>query len=326
MSEITTYEMSTSILQDGMAGSLTSPEFASRRIPWIAFSLSLLSAGVGHVYSGRIAKALPLYFAWLAVPLCCVVASTLQPSWFGLTLLLAPVAIVMVAYVYAAVDAWRTATEVSTNYSLRDFNRPSIYLLLVGVQMSFSIGLVAVAGNSVYEAFLIPSKSMSPTILAGDRVLANKMLPEDHVSNRGDLVVYLNPTAEGATRFLGRVVAIAGDSVEISDNNLLINGEALNREKVSSDSLELQGVEVDEAVFYEENEGARYMVAYSDSKAEKFETTVPDRHVFIMGDNRNRSRDSRHFGAIHTGDVVGSVDYIYWPAGSLGRFGVIAEE
>ncbi len=67
----------------------------SRRVPWVALALSLLSAGVGHLYCGRIAKGLPLYFAWLLVPICITMAALLPPSPTLFTLLvLLPVAVV----------------------------------------------------------------------------------------------------------------------------------------------------------------------------------------------------------------------------------------
>ena len=59
----------------------------------------------------------------------------------------------------------------------------------------------------VYEAFVIPTSSMSPTILEGDRILARKLLPQHHFPERGDLIVYRNPMPTGATNFIGRVVA-----------------------------------------------------------------------------------------------------------------------
>ncbi|MEM9645805.1 MAG: signal peptidase I, partial [Planctomycetota bacterium] len=103
---------------------------------------------------------------------------------------------------------------------------------------------------------------------------------------------------------------------------------------------------------HETNSGRRYLVAYGDdgeedgssedaameasknedtvnedtviedSEATVLKATVPERHVYLLGDNRDRSRDSRHFGAIPVGDVVGYVDYIFWPSQSWSRFGV----
>src|SRR5438270_11393182 len=180
-------------------------DMTSRRVPWVALALSLLSAGVGHLYCGRIAKGLPLYFAWLLVPICVTIAALLPPSSMSFTtLVLLPVVIVLIVYLCAAIDAWRVASRIGADYSLRDYNRAAIYSLLIVVQMIYSIGLIAGVRGWVYEAFLIPSTSMSPTFLAGDRILVRKLMPRDHVPKRGDLIVYNNQTPNGATKFIGR--------------------------------------------------------------------------------------------------------------------------
>jgi len=75
------------------------------------------------------------------------------------------------------------------------------------------------------------------------------------------------------------------------------------------------------------NSGHRYLVAYGDSsdgaRAQGDpEATIPERHVFVLGDNRDRSKDSRQFGSIHLADIVGYVEYIYWPSEAWSRFGV----
>jgi signal peptidase I len=106
--------------------------------------------------------------------------------------------------------------------------------------------------------------------------------------------------------------------------------------------LTLLGQHVQGRVAYEVNSGRRYLVIYGDSTdgdstyggssdgdasvgggvPQDFAATIPQRHVFVLGDNRERSRDSRHFGSVHGADIVGYVDYVYWPAESWSRFGV----
>jgi signal peptidase I len=184
---------------------------------------------------------------------------------------------------------------------------------------------------------------MSPTILAGDRILARKLAPPHHFPQRGDLIVYHNPTPAGATKYLGRVVAVAGDHVEIRGERLIINGNVLQRDRVPLESLTLLGQHVKGRVAYEVNSGRRYLVTYGDSAGgdstdggssgddasvgedvqEDFAATIPERHVFVLGDNRDRARDSRHFRSVHGADIVGYVDYVYWPAESWSRFGVV---
>ena len=300
-------------------------DLTSRRVPWIALTLSFLSAGVGHLYCGRIVKGLPLYFAWLLVPLCGIVAALGPPSAVRLTLLLLPAVGVLVLYVYAAVDAWRLARQADSDYQLRDYNRVGIYWLLIVGQFVFSIGLIVGVRSFIYEAFIIPVKSMSPTILAGDRVLARKLLPAHHFPERGDLIVFRNPMPTGGNRFMGRVVAIAGDDIKIDGERLFINGRELERDRVPAGSLKHLGNQVNGRIVCEENAGHRYRVIYDDSAEARgsFEAKVPERHVFVLGDNRDRSKDSRHYGPIHLGDIVGCVDYVYWPSESWSRFGVV---
>ena len=299
----------------------------SRRIPWIALVLSFFAAGVGHVYCGRVAKGLPIYFSWLLLPICCLIAASSQPSVPGLVLLMLPAFVVLLVYVYAAIDAWQTAQQIGPGYSIKDFNRPAVYWLMIAVQLIFSLGLIAGVRSYAFEAFVIPTQSMSPTILPGDRVLANKWLGRDFFPQRGDLIVYRNPTDTAAVGFVGRVIAVAGDEVVIRGSKVFINGSELTRDRVSPENMRQFGVKMKESVAVEVNSGHRYFVAYrnrdeSGEQDTSIRLTVPDRNVFVLGDNRDRSRDSRHFGSIHVGDIIGSIDYVYWPAGSWMRFGV----
>jgi signal peptidase I len=179
-------------------------------------------------------------------------------------LVLLPAVAVLIVYCYAAIDAWRLAYQIGPGYSLRDYNRAGVYWLLIVVQLVYSIGLIAGVRGFVYEAFRIPTSSMSPTILPGDRILARKLWTR-HVPNRGDLIVYRNPTPTGGIKFIGRVVAVAGDHLEIRGERLFINGNELERDRVPDESLKFLGKQVAGRVAIEENSGRRYLVTYGDS-------------------------------------------------------------
>src|SRR5688572_1287546 len=95
-------------------------DMTSRRVPWVALALSFLSAGVGHLYCGRIVKGLPLYFAWVLVPLGCLIAAARPPSATGLALLLLlPAVAVLCVYVYAAIDARSEERRVGKGCGVR---------------------------------------------------------------------------------------------------------------------------------------------------------------------------------------------------------------
>ena len=301
----------------------------SIRFPWVAMALSFLSQGLGHIYCGRMFKGLVLYFAWFSIPILAVVASFVQPSSEALIfLVLCPVFAVMCIYIYAAIDAFILAKQVGSSYELKDYNRASLYFLLVLIQLAYPVTLTLGVRKYVYEAFYIPTRSMNPNILAGDRILVNKKVLRETFPERGDLIAFRNPQPTGGQTFIGRVVAVAGDRIEIRGSEVEVNGKKLERERVPPEAVDRIRTQIDGQVFYESNGGRRYKVLFSNgTPADKKDVTieVPARSVFVMGDNRNLSRDSRYYGPIHAGDIFGYIDYIYCPAESWTRFGAIRE-
>lgn len=128
----------------------------------------------------------------------------------------------------------------------------------------------------VAEVFRIPSESMSPTLEVGDSVLAAKFAYRVADPERGDLAVFNGP--DGTT--IKRVVALPGDTVAVRDGVLVVNGEP-KREPYVDYNL------TDSSFFGPER--------------------VPAGHVFVMGDNRSNSRDSRAFGPVPEEDLTGKV-------------------
>ncbi len=284
--------------------------------------------GVGHVYCGRNAKGLALYVCWFAVPILALVAALLPASAFTLVVcLLAPAISVLVIYCYAASDAYRLARRSDPHYKLQDYNRNRVYVLLILVQLTCSVVLIAGIREFVLEAFYIPSRNMTPSILQGDRILVNKLLGGNRFPDRGDLIVFRNPGSKGGRNFISRVVALAGDRVVVEGDRVEVNGTPLQRDRIPPEALRNIQNQVAGRASYETNAGRRYKVIYGDLAGgtpprKRTELTVPGRSVFVLGDNRDRSLDSRGFGAVHVGDVIGFVQYIYYPAESWSRFGV----
>jgi signal peptidase I len=133
------------------------------------------------------------------------------------------------------------------------------------------------------QAFWIPSPSMEPTLDVGDRVLVNKLSYNFHDVHRGDVVVFERPPGASTGEngeikdLIKRVIAVGGDTIEAKDGEVYVNGERIDEDYLEpgtpTDNLPLE--------------------------------TIPEGHVFVMGDNRPNSEDSRIFGPIDEDVIVG---------------------
>jgi signal peptidase I len=156
----------------------------------------------------------------------------------------------------------------------------------------------------VIQAYKIPSGSMKPTLLIGDHILVSKFnygikLPFIRSTlipvgspKRGDILVFIYPE-DRSKDFIKRLVGVPGDTVEIRDKQILLNGQPWKETHgVHSDSLIIPG-----AVQPRDNFGP---------------VKVPEGSLFVMGDNRDESYDSRFWGFVDMKDVLGKALIIYW--------------
>lgn len=304
---------------------------SSSRFPWVAMALSLLSSGVGHIYSGRIVKGITLYSARFLLPLLCIIAAFVQPSnGVLLGLILVPAAVTMLVFIYAPIDAYVIAKRTEPDYELKEYNRASVYWLLIVMQLAYPVAMTWGIREYVYEAYLLPSRNMSPNFLFGDRILVNKRPLRNTFPERGDVVAFRTPVSEVGHTWIGRVIGVSGDRMVINGSEIEVNGKVLEHERLPRESIAHIRNQIEGNVYDESNGGRRYRVAFSEddrdeAEMEDIDITVPDRSLFVLGDNRDRSRDSRHIGPIHLGDVIGYVDYVYLPAQTWSRFGVFED-
>lgn len=143
----------------------------------------------------------------------------------------------------------------------------------------------------VLKPYVIPSPSMEPTLVEGDRVLVNRLVYHFRDPERGDVIVFHPPgAAEGSEPFIKRVVAIEGDTVAVHNGALWVNGVAQDEPFIKEYPIFDEFTEV----------------------------TVDADHVWAMGDNRNNSGDSRRFGQVSEDAIIGSAFCIYWPFSHIG--------
>lgn len=286
-------------------------DFPNRRKPWVAVFLSMIMPGMGQVYCGDIVNGIVIM---LAITMCSslwmfamIRQGTLVIPFFAMMW-----GVVLLATVFAAIDAYRRAKRTRYDYKLKEYNRLGIYLALFWIAGAGTIGYTAIVKKNICEAFYIPVNSMSPTIMQGDRALADKMVYTRNDPQRGDVVLFKNPKNR-RINFIKRIVALGGDTLEVKNSMLIINGQTLKTEWAEKNTIQQKDKEIEGDVFWETNGNARYKVFISEGGKDFGPVTIPPYHCFLMGDNRNHSWDSRDFGALSLGAIKGKFRSIYWP-------------
>lgn len=178
----------------------------------------------------------------------------------------------------------------------------------------------------------VPTGSMKPTILEGDRIWVNKLsyglrIPFTNIRvatlgepKRGEIVVF--PEPETGRRYIKRAVAIAGDKVEVRDNRLYINDFEVGYQPYTSTQVAQFG-EIPqspnenarriEPQYYMENiDGHKHSISVLTPFSNWGPEVVPEGHFFAMGDNRDESRDSRYIGFIPNDTLIGKATRVAW--------------
>jgi signal peptidase I len=289
-------------------------------------------AGLGHIYCGRFVKGLiftflvcifiPVFFGALSV----------SPSSVRVAVIILSLVISIVIWLAAMIDSWYTAKHTSASYTPKDYNRWYVYLLLVLMGTGGSTQIAFNIRTTLLEAFRVPAASCYPTIVPNDRLLGNKLAYKNKDPERGDLIVFLNPK-DRRQNYIKRVVAIAGDTVEVKEGQVYINDKQLQRQKLPQSALkniriDFSGKRLEGDLFEESNGDAKYKIflagpPHNEASTDFAKMTVPEYHCFVLGDNRNLSFDSRNFGPIPLATIKGRADYLYFPAKAWSRFGRI---
>jgi signal peptidase I len=154
-----------------------------------------------------------------------------------------------------------------------------------------AIALALIVRTFIVQPFKIPSGSMRPTLIEGDRILVNKYVYRFQEPQAGDIMVF--KSVETPQRdFIKRLAGVGGESVEIKEGKLWMNNRLLNTPQIFHDNF-----------YY--NRG--------DYGAEGKAVAVPPGHYFVLGDNSGSSLDSRFWGFVPKKNILGKAFFIFWP-------------
>ena len=198
----------------------------------------------------------------------------------------------------------------------------------------YALIIALIIRSFFYQPFYIPSSSMEPNLLVGDRLFVSKYsygysrhsfpfspnIFDKRIFSkwpeRGDVIVFKTP-ADNRTDYIKRLIGLPGDQIQIIEGNLFINGESIIKNKLKETVINC-GKEILKTEIYEEvlPNGKKYIAAY------RFEGTmkntnkfiVPEDHLFFLGDNRDCSKDSRFLssvGYVNINNLVGKAQIIF---------------
>ncbi len=209
------------------------------------------------------------------------------------------------------------------------------------ISLAFALLIVFMIRSSVVEAFKIPSGSMIPTLHVGDHIFVNKFayglkipfsdwldsgpiyIVKRDPPKKGDIIVFKFPKPGENVYYIKRVVGVPGDTIEVKDRILLVNGQPVSLEKVPDEKMlallgdipkEENYNPADLELFIEDLAGQKHwtLVDKSNYFAENFAPiTVPEGSYFAMGDNRDHSNDSRGWGFVPEANIRGKAMIIW---------------
>ena len=311
------------------------------RRPIVAALASLILPGFGQLYNGNLNRAIWLFlgFAMLCIPAIALIALYLPDAMMLPVLVLSLVAALSV-WGYAVWDAWRGARDHGGGPA-RAWQQSGVYALVFVLCDLLALPLLTMyVREHQVEPFYIPSASMEPSVRRGDRIWADKRYNCPGCKqgvHRGDIAVFAYPN-DRSVRYIKRVMGLPGDQIELKDRQVWVNGQPLQAAIAQSALPPAAGTPTGgmEAI-----DGRRWQVQWLEPTvsarpattnpeaatpaavlpplnraqtvaATELKLTVPDGHVFVLGDNRQSSVDSRNFGTVPLQDILGRARQVWF--------------
>lgn len=290
------------------------------RKPSLSFILTFVFSGLGQIYNGEFKKGISFLFLNVILFLFLGI-SGLFFSFKGLLL----AGMLMILFrILISVEAYRKAKTVNP-YQLKPLNSFWKYglFILFGFLIN-SVGIYTSRSIIGYEAFIVPTPSMEPTIDVNDMIIASKIKLSS--LELGEIVTFSKGDGE---KYICRILGLPGDRIEIKDDRVIINGRSevwKKEEIVRSDQFEYQKYrcKLPNGIEYSTLKMLKFngrLLTQTLETSNMGETTVPTECVYVIADNRNNSIDSRTYGSISFENIDKTVHYVYW-SDDITRIGI----
>lgn len=257
-------------------------DHVKKRKPIIAFLLSFITPGLGQIYNGRFKKGIILYL----IDLLIVVILMFSGLFFKFYGIIISLVIILDFSIFIWLNALFDAIKLK-EVPLKRYNKWYIYLvifLISGFVIQPVIG--SAIKKNIVGAYNNSTSSMEPTLLVGDHFIVDMRCYKSEKPKRGDIIIFEYPK-DPSVDFIKRVIATEGEKVEIIRNKIYINDQLMDDPWGHFRMPR----------FWIEDYGP---------------VRVPEGSLFVMGDNRDNSQDSRFWGFVNIKKVKGKALYLYW--------------
>lgn len=278
------------------------------RNPLFASLMSAVLPGFGQLYNGELNKAAWLFlgFTFFTIPAIALLVMYLPPTW-TMPLLIASLGLMVSIWLFAVVEAFMSAYR-KQDYQPYAWQGSGVYALVFVLCNLIGLPLLTQYVRTNYiESFHIPSGSMQPNLIRGDMLFADKRYNcpscKYHVK-RGDVAIFVYPNNRNRY-YIKRVIGLPGDKIKISGKKLFINNKEISRKPTVHHGLLMVKETYDNKSWY-------VIWKKVEAPTKDINITVPQGEIFVLGDNRNESNDSRFFETVPMRDVIAKARQIWF--------------
>lgn len=258
---------------------------SQKRSPVVAVVLSIFMPGLGQMYNGQLQKGvIYILIGYLPIIFLIFTHSHLLSNFSGMMVFLL---IGILWWIFIISDALYIAIK-RKEIIQKFYNKFGFYVLFSALSILSIIMQYGIEKQFIGQLYHVTTRSMEPSLLSGDYVYIDKMYDETTRPQRNDVIAFKYPK-NPSLYLVGRIIATEADSIEIMERKIFLN-----------------------SLTYNDSYG-HYMTERTDGLLDNMKLIkIQNGSVFVMGDNRDASLDSRVWGPINTNDIVGKMFYVVW--------------
>ena len=276
------------------------------RKAWAAALLSLATPGLGHLYAGRPRLALlALVFTQAAGFLSIILALGLAS--LGATAVVLPILVSLATLLLLLVHAYRTARRAPREYQLRPFNRWWIYAAAAAAFLAlWKPAYVRIVTQYLAEAYQINSPAMEPTLLQGDFIIVTRLRSTRPPSHNECVIIN-----QGSVTVVKRIVGLPGDTLAMRRGTLIRNGHEVREPWAQMSDTYGDSQPIQQGLTWHYAHLTSDTTGYRPTMRDWGPFVIPPDSIFLLGDNRDDSYDSRFYGALAASEVRGYPVLLY---------------